>query len=363
MTQPARGSSWWLSPGGARLVLGGYLVAAVVLLAVVLAGVGAVWQARPVMVLAQVHHIESLAADVAIFRATGGAVPAGRRGSLALIQTRLADFSALGSTQEPLPADIAADLGQVEAIVRALAANPDPVRRDRLARDLADLTAVLSGTVSQHVQEEMALESQRLQAYAATVGGLAVMLLALGFGLIDLAIKLARRNRTLSEMANLDPLTGLANRRMVELQAEAIFLLARRTGRPVALAVLDLDRFKSVNDTFGHLAGDAVLRHVARLIAAQRRASDIVGRMGGEEFVVLMPDTDSTGAARVCETLRQRLEGAPYPQPHGGTIFVTASFGMASGVGETVDFATLYHAADSALYQAKDGGRNRIVTA
>lgn len=362
MTQVARAVSWWISPRGARLMLGLYLFAAVLTLLLVLQGVSAVWQARPVMVLAQVHHIESLAADVAIFRATGGTVPAGRRGSLALIETRLADFRALGGGLDAsVPPDVAADLARVEAIVATLATHPPEAQQERLSRDLASITAILSGTVGQHVQEAMALQSQRLQAYAATVGGLAVMMLALGFGLIDLAIRLARRNQKLSEMANFDPLTGLANRRMVELQADALFLLARRTGRPVAVAVVDLDRFKSVNDTYGHLTGDAVLRHVAGVIASQRRSSDIVGRMGGEEFVVLMPDTDSVGAGRVCEMLRRQLEEAPFPHPQGA-ISVTASFGIASAIGEVVDFATLYHAADSALYRAKDGGRNRVVT-
>ena len=170
----------------------------------------------------------------------------------------------------------------------------------------------------------------------------------------------------LAHDATTDPLTGLLNRRGLESRAVEAIALARRHGRPLACLVVDLDHFKRVNDTFGHAAGDEVLRTVAELIHRLTRISDLVARYGGEEFLLLLPETDRDGAAAVGEKIRAVLAAHPfeYASPEGPVVMpITASFGGACwrpGMGEPPD---LFDAADRALYEAKRLGRNCIVVA
>ena len=125
--------------------------------------------------------------------------------------------------------------------------------------------------------------------------------------------------------------------------------------------LLDLDHFKRVNDTWGHPAGDAVLRHVATLASTTVRSTDLVGRLGGEEFIVLLPNTSAEAGRRLAEKLRQRLETS-IVQWEGTRIPVTASMGLSNTtVEEKRDFDHLYTEADKALYLAKQRGRNRVV--
>jgi diguanylate cyclase (GGDEF)-like protein len=130
---------------------------------------------------------------------------------------------------------------------------------------------------------------------------------------------------------------------------------ARRHGHPLSIAVLDLDHFKRVNDRHGHKTGDQVLVAAAHALGTNLRAEDQLGRLGGEEFLVLLPDTDVEAAAHVAEKLRAAVACAPT------TVPVTVSIGLATWDGEATD--DLLHRADEALYAAKDAGRDRVMAA
>ncbi|WP_416401055.1 GGDEF domain-containing protein [Alicycliphilus denitrificans] len=157
-----------------------------------------------------------------------------------------------------------------------------------------------------------------------------------------------------------DELTGVANRRALIQALDRDVAHAVRSGEPYALLMLDVDHFKSVNDGHGHRAGDQVLCHVAAILRARLRAQDLVGRYGGEEFVVLLPGTPARGAAGLAETLREAVEQTPC-EYGGRAIPVTVSIGVCGARlegGDTWD--RLIHAADQALYAAKAAGRNRV---
>jgi diguanylate cyclase (GGDEF)-like protein len=167
----------------------------------------------------------------------------------------------------------------------------------------------------------------------------------------------------LERLANSDPLTGLGNRRrfmeVLALEVER----ADRYGRQLSLVLLDLDRFKKVNDTWGHAAGDEVLKDAARVLRSVCREIDLPARLGGEELVLLLPETDGDGARIVAERVRERIQQARHDTPDGRTFEVTASMGVASfGHGASTADALL-RLADEALYAAKRGGRNRVVVA
>lgn len=165
------------------------------------------------------------------------------------------------------------------------------------------------------------------------------------------------------ELAVTDGLTGLHNRRYLDTHLETLVERAHKRGRALSLLITDIDHFKAVNDTHGHDGGDAVLREFARRLRNQVRGMDLVCRYGGEEFVIVMPDTPALMAAEIAERLRLDIGDAPFALGEGDTeIAVTASLGVAtleSGAGETA--AALIKKADTALYEAKAGGRNRVV--
>jgi len=157
-----------------------------------------------------------------------------------------------------------------------------------------------------------------------------------------------------------DPLTGLSNRKQLEETLRAELSFARRHGTDLALVMSDVDRFKAVNDTYGHLVGDTVLRHVSQVFAATVRTEDVVARFGGEEFVVVARSTSLRGGQLLAERLRRALETNPL-SVRGDTLLVTASFGVSS-LASTVDAsaATLLASADGRMYEAKAMGRNRV---
>lgn len=169
------------------------------------------------------------------------------------------------------------------------------------------------------------------------------------------------KQRELERLTRQDGLTGLFNRNTFVELSRSELLRAQRQGSATTILLLDLDHFKRVNDTWGHPAGDAVLRQVATLAAQTVRSTDLVGRLGGEEFIVLLPHTSEEAGRKIAEKLRQRLESTPIGW-EGITIPVTASFGVASApAAGKRDFDSLYTDADKALYLAKQRGRNRVV--
>lgn len=166
----------------------------------------------------------------------------------------------------------------------------------------------------------------------------------------------------LQKQATTDALTGLYNRRQYELLFHRERERSRRLGTRLSLCVLDLDHFKHINDTHGHDVGDQVLRHVAALFTRKLRQTDIVGRFGGEEFIVLLPETDLECAERLVDRLRQCLEQAPV-EADGETVHVTATFGLTEVEAQDGNIEQAVKRADRALYEGKQSGRNRVVTA
>jgi diguanylate cyclase (GGDEF)-like protein len=175
---------------------------------------------------------------------------------------------------------------------------------------------------------------------------------------------LVAKQRELEFLAERDALTGLYNRRELMRLAEFELSQAARSPLTTCLVMVDLDFFKKINDQHGHPAGDEVLKQVAALLSAGVRASDVVARMGGEEFIVLLPNTSQDGAIAVAQKLRQTLRAQPLKVPvQGRTLLlpVTASFGVSSlGENQRASVDALYTAADQALYAAKQQGRDRV---
>ncbi len=166
------------------------------------------------------------------------------------------------------------------------------------------------------------------------------------------------------ELAVTDPLTGLSNRRYLDNHLSTLFNRSMARGRPLSVLITDIDRFKQVNDTYGHDAGDDVLREFARRIRSTVRGADLACRYGGEEFVVVMPDTSPEVAAAVAERLRSVVETVPFLlKSTGEELNVTASFGISSRISSILTPGQLMKQADLALYEAKTGGRNRVVAA
>ena len=164
------------------------------------------------------------------------------------------------------------------------------------------------------------------------------------------------------EMAITDGLTGLFNRRYMESHLSTLVDQAASRGKPIAVMVLDIDYFKSVNDTHGHDAGDDVLREFALRVRKCIRNIDLACRYGGEEFVLVMPETDIAVATMVAERLRRRIAGEPFVVQQGATsLEVTISIGIAAASGASDTAAAILKRADTALYQAKRDGRNRVV--
>jgi two-component system cell cycle response regulator len=162
------------------------------------------------------------------------------------------------------------------------------------------------------------------------------------------------------ELAVVDPLTGVHNRRYFESHLAALVADAADRGRPLALMILDIDHFKDVNDTYGHDAGDKVLKGFTERVRKVVRASDLICRLGGEEFVVVMPNTSLEIAARIAERVRREIEKNRFRLGEDArAIDITASIGLAER-GHDVEPEGLFRRADRALYRSKSDGRNRV---
>ena len=173
---------------------------------------------------------------------------------------------------------------------------------------------------------------------------------------IRAGLRIVELQKQLLEMSQTDPLTSLRNRRAFDERLGEAFEHARRYGRPLSLAIIDVDHFKAINDGHGHDAGDAVLRGVAKTIVSRTRQTDFAARVGGEEFAILLPETALLEALQFGEKLRAGIASEP--------VFgrrVTVSIGIASVPHSHVPgTAELFRAADQALYRAKENGRNRV---
>ncbi len=250
---------------------------------------------------------------------------------------------------------LSADLARM-----ALAAAPAPRPRSHLA--IAVVYAVLAAIMVVRVLREAtgvaplgdALEPTPFQALLFALGALAPALATLGFVLMvneRLRAELTRR-------ATLDPLTLTYNRRTLAELATRALAQARRQGTGFGVLLLDVDHFKQINDTLGHSAGDEALQQLVGILRGGMRAEDALGRMGGEEFIVLLPHVDAAQARFAAERLRAAVEATPLDL--AGTPWpMTVSIGVASRSGDE-DFDALLRRADAAMYAAKHAGRNRV---
>ena len=171
-------------------------------------------------------------------------------------------------------------------------------------------------------------------------------------------LALEAANQTLDQQARTDALTGLLNRRGFAAQMELALAIARRSGRPTSIISVDVDHFKRVNDNFGHDAGDLVLQRLARVLAHRLRTSDVIARLGGEEFVALLPDTDTDGAQVIAQAIVDTF--AQQEDPVAGRITVSAGVATLRGSGDSGK--EMLRRADAALYKAKRLGRSRVCT-
>jgi diguanylate cyclase (GGDEF)-like protein len=163
----------------------------------------------------------------------------------------------------------------------------------------------------------------------------------------------------LKDAAAVDPLTGCYNRRAFDSQLKGHAAGAGRHGKPLSVFMFDLDHFKAINDTYGHLSGDEVLKEVSRLVHRNIRTEDIFARYGGEEFIAILPETDQTHAIELADRLRQKILALRIPF-NNRSIRVTASFGVAQ-LGADGNIEKLVQDADSMLYKAKFNGRNTVM--
>jgi len=194
-------------------------------------------------------------------------------------------------------------------------------------------------------------------SWSAQISRLIMMLTASA-----LSIALVTRSQRLLQLATSDSLTGLFNRGYVDDRLAMELSRAQRYGKALSLAVIDADHFKALNDTHGHTAGDAVLKKLAEMLRGSFRQSDTAGRYGGEEFVVILPETDIVTACRKVESLRARIAGTPIElSHHGKSVRMTISAGLASYPEDGADAAELFATADERMFEAKHAGRNRVV--
>jgi diguanylate cyclase (GGDEF)-like protein len=177
----------------------------------------------------------------------------------------------------------------------------------------------------------------------------------------ELETRVRMRTAELEKLAMLDPLTGAGNRRHLDQRAGVELADSERHGAPLAVVLLDIDHFKKINDTWGHAAGDAVLKRLVSCVQSELRSRDFLARIGGEEFVLLLPGSSLDDGVRVCERMRCAIGCSPF-ETEQGSISVTSSFGITMlARGESLE--QVLQRADSALYQAKSAGRNRVIAA
>jgi diguanylate cyclase (GGDEF)-like protein len=181
---------------------------------------------------------------------------------------------------------------------------------------------------------------------------------------VALHLQMVRQRRMLEHLAHVDGLTELANRRRFDEMYEAEWQRAQRGGKPLSLALLDIDSFKQYNDHYGHPAGDRALRAVARTASGLlRRPGDLAARYGGEELVLLMPDTDAAQAAQVVQGLCDAIAalGIPHAASVAAPMLTVSAGGATRDAAGAESAAELFAAADTHLYQAKQAGRNRVI--
>lgn len=202
----------------------------------------------------------------------------------------------------------------------------------------------------------LVIDSAVVTTFRTLLSFMVILTLAIFYWAYD--IFAGRSERELEMLSMTDSLTQLPNRRYFENAFRQEMLRARRAGSPVSIAFMDIDRFKMVNDTFGHSVGDAIIRHIAEVVSQNLRAGSIVGRLGGDELVVLMPNANIEEAGEAMERVRAAVESAQC-ESDGVTLNATVSIGVAE-VDPDASLTDAYRKADGMLYEAKSAGRNAV---
>jgi len=276
-------------------------------------------------------------------------------GTLDTLRERLDE--AEGLYREVFSAIVRGEVEEAEAILKGW-----PYVRNR--RALRNSSEALSRLLREDVRSRIAVEQQLVRSTMAAAAALSVVMLFCWYmSLRRWSVHLRQRQEKEAEVRYLsyhDGLTGLKNRRGFLEAAEEAVSRSVRYGRPLSALLLDVDYFKQVNDTYGHVAGDRVLARLAELLGGELRDCDVLGRFGGEEFGVLLPETDRQGALQLAERIRDRV--AEMAVDDGGyRIRITVSLGVAEMDAGIAEVDGLLRAADDALYKAKDVGRDRVV--
>lgn len=271
-----------------------------------------------------------------------------------LLPERSRTLEALGETEQALD-DYKHFIEIQERLLASMSEQRSVAMRhqyDATRREL-DTRRLTTETALRRQELDALMKARRWQWIALSLGVVLVLVLA------TLVWRQKRRARRLGVMAMTDELTRVANRRSIELFAEEAMVAARADDRPLAVLALDIDFFKKFNDTFGHQAGDRVLTRVAAATQGALRQIDRLGRIGGEEFLAVLPDTSAEAATGVAERVRSCVEGLDLDDIAEG-IRVTISIGVAELHIADADFKALVARADLALYVAKANGRNRV---
>lgn len=259
--------------------------------------------------------------------------------------------------QKPLPSPLWEALAQATSGSYRNQSVVDRIERRAFYRTVGELPLVMVTGFSDRDVQRQALRQVWPLAIAAGATLVVIIVLATAITLI------VGQREAMRRLATIDGLTGIANRRHLMNSGEAEFARASRYAQPLALMLLDIDHFKTINDTWGHPTGDRVLVALAEALREALRTQDLVGRFGGEEFLLILPATDLTGAWALAERIRRHIdESVSVPTERGDPIRFNISIGVAA-LGEEDDFAQLLARTDRALYAAKAGGRNRVETA
>ena len=185
--------------------------------------------------------------------------------------------------------------------------------------------------------------------------------LSIGMRILNLEERLLEANKKIEELASLDALTGLLNRRYLMQRIESEIQRATREKVPLSLIISDIDKFKSVNDIYGHQVGDRILKEFAKCLISSVRVYDVIGRYGGEEFIIVLPGVDVQNSIVIAERLRENVEALEIDINAVSKLRITASFGISTMISEgKEDIDSLIKKADEALYFAKQHGRNKV---
>ena len=278
-----------------------------------------------------------------------------RAAGLLLDAPLVAHWSPGVATWYPAPPVIGVDYEQALAQPRA---HGRSLPSDRQRIIAAELAAAFAARGLAHAALSVATDRRSMILVGRTSGvsGIDAQVASLLTDLADSALRTAEAHQKVAHLALTDPLTDVGNRRAFEARLTEGLALTARTGQPLSLCLVDLDDFRSFNETGGHQQGDEALRLVAGALRDEMRTSDLAFRVGGDEFALVLPDTVATSGAALLERVRVALAGT-----HLGPLSITA--GVAQAPADGGDLATLYAAADEALYAGKRAGRGRVVIA